>query len=111
MMIEEAGNPPLLMMDVWPFQHPTVLIRSHDIAEQLTKPSKLFPHSVPKSPHIALVTELLGKDSMILKEVRSISKLADGVLLAVSIFTELSAAPNIEPSTDQCLFRVMTQST
>ncbi|KAM7189863.1 Cytochrome P450 [Naviculisporaceae sp. PSN 640] len=58
------GRPPLMLVDFRPVTRPMVLVASHEIAEQIAKPSKQFPTSVPKASlkHLA---PLLGATSIL----------------------------------------------
>ncbi|KAI2776544.1 cytochrome P450 [Daldinia loculata] len=44
---------------------PMVLLPSHDFAEQISKPTKLFPLSVPKSPTWTHMVPLIGSTSIL----------------------------------------------
>ncbi|ROV87638.1 hypothetical protein VMCG_10626 [Cytospora schulzeri] len=48
-MHEALGKPPIMLVDNWPIAPPMVVVASHEIAEQLTRPSKGYQYSVPKS--------------------------------------------------------------
>ncbi|KAI1089121.1 cytochrome P450 [Rostrohypoxylon terebratum] len=48
-MNNDLGRPPLMLVDLRPVNRPMVLVRSHEIAEQISKASKLYPTSTPKS--------------------------------------------------------------
>lgn len=68
-MNESLGRPPLMLVDLRPIGPPMVIVRSHDVAEQVSKPTKSFPHSLPKMSevysHMAHVTgqsSILGAD-------------------------------------------------
>ena len=58
------GRPPLMLVDFRPVTRPMVLVTSHEIAEQIVQPSKLFPNSVPKASLKHLVP-LLGATSIL----------------------------------------------
>ncbi|KAI1394798.1 cytochrome P450 [Hypoxylon fuscum] len=51
-MNEALGQPPLMFADLRPFGPPMVIVRSHHVAEQISKPSKLYPYSLPKMPQV-----------------------------------------------------------
>ncbi|GAB1309801.1 Sterigmatocystin biosynthesis P450 monooxygenase stcS [Madurella fahalii] len=51
-MNETLGRPPLMFVDTRPLGSPMVIVRSHEIAEQISKASKLFPYSLPKTPRV-----------------------------------------------------------
>lgn len=46
------GRPPLAFVDMRPFGPPMVIVRNHEIAEQIVKPFRSFPHSLPKMPSV-----------------------------------------------------------
>ncbi|KAI1656443.1 cytochrome P450 [Daldinia decipiens] len=48
-MNEDLGRPPLMLVDLRPVNRPMVLVRSHEIAEQVSRASKIFPTSTPKA--------------------------------------------------------------
>ena len=63
------GRPPVMLLDLRPVNPPMVLVPTHDIAEQMTKPSTLFPFSTPKSPTWTQMIPLVGESSILGKEV------------------------------------------
>ncbi|KAF0325765.1 cytochrome P450 52A11 [Colletotrichum asianum] len=63
--MEQAGNPPVLFIDFWPLNNPMLLIRNHDVAEQISKQSQLWPYSLPKSPSFKEYLPLVGEHSLI----------------------------------------------
>lgn len=69
-MYEKLGRPPLFFVDMRPVSKPVALITSHDLAEQVTKSSALFPWSTPKTPTMKDTIHLLGPSSLISAEVR-----------------------------------------
>jgi cytochrome P450 len=64
-MLYELDRPPLMFVDFRPVNRPMVLITSHEIAEQVTKSSKLFPTSLPKSD-LSYMHHLTGRSSILL---------------------------------------------
>ncbi|KAI1179244.1 cytochrome P450 [Nemania sp. FL0916] len=70
------GRPPVMLVDLRPVVPPMLLVPNHDIAEQISRPTKLFPFSTPKSPTWAHMipltgeTSILGKDGPEWKDVR-----------------------------------------
>lgn len=68
-MVEEAGCPDILLVDVRPASYPLTIVSSHAVAEQISKVSKGFPTSVTKSPTIFDFTRLIGHESLLSKEV------------------------------------------
>ncbi|KAK1982998.1 cytochrome P450 52A11 [Colletotrichum cereale] len=68
-MIESIGNPPIMLFDFRPAMHrPMVVIRSHEIAEQVSRQSKMWPYSTPKSDTMVYLTPLLGERSIIMSQ-------------------------------------------
>ncbi|KAK3377436.1 cytochrome P450 [Podospora didyma] len=67
-MSDELGNPPFLMLDVRPAARAMLVITSHDVAEQISKSSKLFPWSVTKSPTFGPLEYIVGSRSILIKE-------------------------------------------
>jgi hypothetical protein len=65
----ELGNPPVLMMDLRPITYPILIISTHEAAERVTKSTKLFPWSVPKSPTMKGLQHLVGPLSLLTKDV------------------------------------------
>ena len=53
-----------MLVDLRPVNSPVVLVTSHEIAEQISKPSKLFPTSVPKAD-LRYLEHLLGSTSVL----------------------------------------------
>ncbi|KAJ8132862.1 hypothetical protein O1611_g762 [Lasiodiplodia mahajangana] len=47
-MSEALGRPPLMLVDLRPISKPMVVIMNHEIAEQVSRASTLFPTSPPK---------------------------------------------------------------
>lgn len=63
-------RPPVMLVDFRPVNPPMVLIPSHSIAEQISKPSHLFPLSTPKSPTWTHMIPIIGKTPILSREVR-----------------------------------------
>ncbi|KAF1950714.1 cytochrome P450 [Byssothecium circinans] len=62
----ESGYPQFNFYDIRPFTpSPMVVVASHDIAEQITKVSKIHPWSVTKSPTMSELFDLIGPKSML----------------------------------------------
>lgn len=70
-MLEEIGNPPIMLLDLRPVSRPLLVIRSHEIAEQVSRQSKMWPYSAPKSDTMMYLTPLLGEKSIVMSQVRS----------------------------------------
>ncbi|KAI0024607.1 cytochrome P450 [Xylariomycetidae sp. FL0641] len=51
-MNEALGRPPLMLADLRPFGPAMVVVRSHEVAEQISRASRQFPHSLPKMPEV-----------------------------------------------------------
>lgn len=64
-MHESLGRPSLMFVDLRPVSHAMVLISSHEIAEQVSKPSKLYPTSLPKTD-LSYMVHLTGSTSILL---------------------------------------------
>ncbi|KAI0010842.1 cytochrome P450 [Xylariaceae sp. FL0662B] len=67
-MWASMGRPPVMLVDLRPINPPMVLISSHDIAEQISKPTKLFPLSTPKSPTWSHMVPIIGSTSILGRE-------------------------------------------
>ncbi|KAJ2990196.1 hypothetical protein NUW58_g3073 [Xylaria curta] len=64
-MHNALGRPPLMFIDLRPVSHPIVVIANHEIAEQVSKASSLFPTSLPKGSlkqfeHLIGLASILG---------------------------------------------------
>jgi cytochrome P450 len=64
-MLEELGNPELFFADIRPISYGMCVVASHNVAEQITRATKQFPYSVPKSPTFKSFGPLIGKTSII----------------------------------------------
>lgn len=67
---EQLGSPPIVLLDLWPASWPIVLVANHEAAERVTKATKLFPWSTPKSPTMGALVYLTGARSLLNQEVR-----------------------------------------
>ncbi|KAF3761235.1 cytochrome P450 [Cryphonectria parasitica EP155] len=47
-MLEALGRPQLMLVDIWPLRSPLLVVGSQEIAEQLCRPTNLFPWGSPK---------------------------------------------------------------
>ncbi|RYP79567.1 hypothetical protein DL770_006613 [Monosporascus sp. CRB-9-2] len=63
-MHEALGRPPLMLVDLRPVNRPVVLVTNHEIAEQVSQASKLYPTSAPKSD-LKYLTHLTGPTSLL----------------------------------------------
>lgn len=71
-LMEQApkfGNPPVLLADMRPKEPPLLFIFNNAVAEQLTKPTKQFPTSIPKTPGMKNLSPLVGERSLVNLEV------------------------------------------
>ncbi|KZL79216.1 cytochrome p450 52a11 [Colletotrichum incanum] len=67
-MAESIGNPPIMLFDLRPVSRPLLLIRTHGIAEQVSRQSKMWPYSTPKSDTMLYLTPLLGERSIVMSQ-------------------------------------------
>ena len=77
-MWSSMGRPSIMLVDLRPINPPMVLIPSHEIAEQISKTSKLFPLSTPKSPTWTHMIPIIGQTSILGKEVSARTPLPIG---------------------------------
>ena len=64
--MKNSGYPQMLFLDLRPVNFPIVFVASHEIAEQITRVTKLNPESVPKSPTMQQnYRRLIGQHSII----------------------------------------------
>ncbi|SPQ25003.1 86680960-792a-4d7c-9e80-739f16b7838d [Thermothielavioides terrestris] len=66
-MARQLGHPPLMLLDLRPVRPPMIVVTSHEVAEQITRVSKLFPWSTPKSPTMSSLVRLTGAESILAK--------------------------------------------
>lgn len=59
------GKPPVMLLDLRPVSYSMVVVTSHEVAEQVSKPTKTFPWSLPKSPTINTIRPLIGQKSIL----------------------------------------------
>lgn len=62
--------PPIVVLDMRPFFWVMCLVFSHDVAEQVARASKQWPHSTPKSPTMEEYVAIIGSHSIIAAQVR-----------------------------------------
>ncbi|KAB5531389.1 cytochrome P450 [Coniochaeta sp. 2T2.1] len=67
-MWEELGRPPVFFTGFRPILYPLLVVANHEVAEQISSASSLFPWSVTKSPTNWLHIELNGHNGMPLLE-------------------------------------------
>ncbi|OIW22527.1 cytochrome P450 [Coniochaeta ligniaria NRRL 30616] len=65
---ESLGRPPVFVVDLRPVSYAILVVANHEVAEQISRVSPLFPWSVTKSPTNHANDQLVGKDSMNVKE-------------------------------------------
>lgn len=63
------GKPPIMLVDNWPIVPPMVIVASHEVAEQLSRPSATFQYSALKSSSVDRIVDLIGPNSILLKQV------------------------------------------
>lgn len=69
---EKLGFPPVLLVDWRPIEKfPILFILDNDVAEHITKPSKVFRNSLPKHPAIQQLAPLVGARSLVTTDVRA----------------------------------------
>lgn len=67
--MNEAGRPELLALDLRPVNYMMMVVTSHEVAEQISRTTKLFPTGVTKSPTVqGSYRRLIGKKSMLSEE-------------------------------------------
>jgi hypothetical protein len=67
---EKLGFPPVLLIDLRPIEKfPILFILDNDVAEQVTKPSKVFKTGMPKHPSIQQLAPLVGARSLVTTDV------------------------------------------
>ena len=64
-IFESLGRPPLIILDIRPLNYPIVIVADHEVAEQVTRASKGFPYSLPKSPTMTYIDPLVGQHSLV----------------------------------------------
>ncbi|KAK8032071.1 hypothetical protein PG990_001805 [Apiospora arundinis] len=69
-MNRALGQPAIMLVDNWPVVPPMVVVASHHVAEQISKPSNTFPYSAPKSWSVDHIKPLIGHRSILLKQAR-----------------------------------------
>uniref|UniRef100_A0A1Y1MQQ1 Cytochrome P450 n=1 Tax=Photinus pyralis TaxID=7054 RepID=A0A1Y1MQQ1_PHOPY len=67
-MHEALGKPPIMLLDNWPIVPPMVVVANHEVAEQVSRSSADFPYSVMKSPSVERIVDLIGPNSILLKQ-------------------------------------------
>lgn len=67
-MSKRLGYPPVFLVDVRPFSWPLLVVANHESAEMISKASKMFPWSTPKSPSVQDVIHVVGYKSLLTQE-------------------------------------------
>ena len=62
---EELGRPSCFILDLRPISYPMAVIANHETAEQVSRATKVFPWSVPKSPTVGDLVHLTGSRSIL----------------------------------------------
>jgi len=69
-MSEQLGRPPCFFVDARPASWGMLLVANHEAAEQISRVTKQFPWSVPKSPSVQDIIHVIGYKSLLTQEVR-----------------------------------------
>lgn len=69
-LVNSAGRPEILFLDMRPVSYGMMVVTSHEVAEQISKATKMYPYSVTKSPTLRGFVRLIGKQSLLSEEVR-----------------------------------------
>lgn len=64
-MRDALGKPPLMVVDLRPITYPMILISDPAIAEQVSRGTKAFPRSIPKSETEKHPAHLMGPKSVL----------------------------------------------
>ena len=68
-MWRSKGHPEIVFLDLRPVNWGMSIIASNEVAEQITRTSKMYPISVTKSPTMGALLPLIGKRSIFVAEV------------------------------------------
>lgn len=69
-IFESLGRPPLIFLDIRPLNYPMAIVADHEVAEQVSRATKAFPYSLPKSPMMTYIDPLIGHHSLVSIHVR-----------------------------------------
>jgi hypothetical protein len=58
-----------MMVDNWPIVPPMAIVSDHTVAEQVSRASQTFPYSMPRSPSVEMIVDLIGANSILFKNV------------------------------------------
>ena len=61
------------MLDIRPLNYAMAIIGDHEVAEQVSRASKIFPYSLPKSPTMTYIDPLVGHHSLVSIQVGNFS--------------------------------------
>lgn len=64
-----VGSTSVCLFDVRPASYIICVVLSHEVAEQISRSTKLFPWSTPKSPTMTDVKPIVGSHSIIMAQV------------------------------------------
>ncbi|GAB1313761.1 hypothetical protein MFIFM68171_03971 [Madurella fahalii] len=67
-MARDLGNPPITFLDLRPVGYPMAVVNSNEVAEQVSRVSKLFPWSTPKSPTLSSLARITGPSSILVRQ-------------------------------------------
>ncbi|KAE8320592.1 cytochrome P450 [Aspergillus sergii] len=67
-MYEALGKVPAFIVDLYPIGPLMCVVCCHEVAEQITKPSRAFPYSLPKAPTTRAFDGLFGSRSIVIAE-------------------------------------------
>jgi cytochrome P450 len=67
-MNEQLGRPGIFLVDTRPISWALLVIGDHQLAEQVSKSSKLQPWSTPKSPTVQDINHVIGNQSLLNQE-------------------------------------------
>ena len=58
-----------MFFDLRPVNYPMVIVNSHEVAEQISRVSKQFAWSAPKSPTMNALVRVIGRESILTRQV------------------------------------------
>lgn len=58
-----------MFFDLRPVNYPMVIVNSHEVAEQISRVSKQFAWSAPKSPTMDALVRVIGRESILTRQV------------------------------------------
>lgn len=67
-LVKRAGFPPFLFLDARPLNYAIVVVASHTVAEQLSRPTPRFKYGLYKSPTFSEMFPLIGQQSLLTAE-------------------------------------------